>query len=467
MLESHNESSVDPATSVDFTLGWLAIAGVLCALVAVRSDRWRLSERLGNLPQRQLVAGVFAAAFLLRLVPAIALNLPADALVRYDIDSFRIVGDLLRGGGDIYAQPERYPYLPFQAYLFATAGWLADVTPLSFLLLVKLPQIAADAGIAALLLTWPGGGAKRNRKLATVYALNPATMLIASIHGQFDSLPLFFLVLSAWLLLRLEPGDRRAVFAGLALGVAILTKTWPAMALPLLAWHAGDWRERGRFVAAAAVAPLVASGAYAVYLALQQIGPGDAIRAVTYDGISNQWGYLLLLDHLRGDLPGISALADLLADVAEPLLVLGVVGATLLATGRSLPRGMLLVLLAFYALTPGWGMHWLIWAIPFVLLGASGISAASYVALVSVTLGLAAYGYGGVHYGLLEHFSLNSPVVAYRWAFSLPAWALCTIFAALLAAEPWFERRGWLPGAQRELPEAAPLDATLPTAPGS
>lgn len=210
--------------SLDFTAGWFAVCGLLCAAALFGPESW-----FRHVPSRPVhrAGALFVVALVLRLVPAAALQLPEDPLIWFDMDSYRLVGDLVRAGEDVYSRPDRYPYLPFQMHWMAAAGWLGDAGVVPFLLAAKFPQPVADAAIACVVAAWTGWTAAQRLRGGLVYALNPMTPITAAIHGQFDSVPTFFLLLAVFSLRHEPAGDRRAALAGLAVGFAVLSKTWP------------------------------------------------------------------------------------------------------------------------------------------------------------------------------------------------------------------------------------------------
>jgi hypothetical protein len=69
---------------------------------------------------------------------------------------------------------------------------------------------------------------------AVVYGLNPFTLFFSR-QGQFDSLLVFFLALSAYHAIRMidEKSRRSALVAGVALGAALMTKLFVAIGLPV------------------------------------------------------------------------------------------------------------------------------------------------------------------------------------------------------------------------------------------
>jgi len=167
-------------------------------------------------------------ALFARLIPNVILPMGAE----YDIESFRIAGSLILQGKDVYASPlaiDRHPYLPLQMYWMATAVWIADNLNLSFVAIFRLLPIFADLGVALLLfqiLRVKDQPAAFHGALW--YALSPIPVFISAYHGQFDALPIFLIILALYYL------GRSSWLSGTWMGLAILAKSWPVLALPSL-----------------------------------------------------------------------------------------------------------------------------------------------------------------------------------------------------------------------------------------
>jgi hypothetical protein len=440
---------VDASTSTLFTLAWLLLCGAGCAAVALVPDRCFAAGRLPRYVASPLL--VVAVAFVIRLVPAVALKLTPDALIRFDIDSYRIVGSLLRSGQSIYTDPTRHPYLPFEAYAMGGASWLSYHTGDPFTLIVKLPAILADALIPAVLLAWTGRGLSetRARWSAWVYAFNPLTILVVSVHGQFDSVPLFFAVAALWFLR--EPGARLSrrdvILSGALMGFAILSKTWPLMLVPIAAWQLRGWPARVGFAACAAAVP---AAGLAFYALISQTNPLDAINAArAYNGFLGGFGYPLLLAKAAArDLSTAATIRDFADANRMAILAIGVLLATLISLRNSLATAAAVVVVSFYVFTPGWGYHYLVWGLPFMLLGTRKRAAMSYLAVASATLLVVFYWFGGVYAGVFDYFDANSAMVRWRWLVPVPIWAWAVLFfvvalassPALRAFESWLDR---------------------------
>ena len=93
---------------------------------------------------------------------------------------------------------------------------------------MKLPAILADLGIGYLIFKLT-----KKKLFAFLYLFNPAVIYVSSVWGQIESLPIFFLVLSFYLL------PRRYYLSHLAFVLAVLSKQTALWLLPvyLIVWY--------------------------------------------------------------------------------------------------------------------------------------------------------------------------------------------------------------------------------------
>src|SRR5437867_4443188 len=172
----------------------------------------------------RLALGLAGLAVLVRVVPA------AFFYGTSDVMAWELLGQLLLNGENFYGT-ELHNWPPLWIY-FLAGLWLvhaASGLPIAFL--VKLPPIAADAGLAVLLYRTGvrRGWSRRGAALAGLaYALNPISILISGYHGQFDSLMIATAYL-AWYGWEFWAGRRRLLGSGLALGLGVWFKTVPIL----------------------------------------------------------------------------------------------------------------------------------------------------------------------------------------------------------------------------------------------
>ncbi len=337
---------------------------------------WLILLTIGFLIPRRPIAGTSAGqwlnrvslplllliALIARLVPAVWLPVGAG----YDIDSFRLVTDALLSGNEVYTSVlGRHPYLPFQMYIMAVMARLSEASSLPYVVAIKLPAIAADVGITWLIfhsLLESGRRRATAMTFALLYALNPVSVLVTAYHGQFEAVTLLLMVTS-WYFWRF---GRRYQGSAVALGFAILNKTWPVVMLPVVWLRLRDTRSRILY-------PLLALGIpvlfVALYLLIFSADPEPMLRrALTHRGVPGYWGLSSILAPLGQSSPLAQSAFDMLSSLRNWILV-AAIGLTLWWTRRQgVLDALLTVILAMLVVTVGFGIQWLIWPIPFALL---------------------------------------------------------------------------------------------------
>ena len=315
---------------------------------------------------RRALLGPVLLALALRLVAILATDRVVADVERYE----RVAAHVLDVSWNPYETKRLYPYPPPWAAVEAAAEWLARRGTGSFPVNVKLPVLAADLLLVALLAAAAGAG--RASPLAPwLYAAHPVSLLVGGVHGQFDAIPLFFLLLATEALAR---GRRDA--SALALAAAIASKSFPVLALPFLAFGTREsWRSAARY-AALALAP----GALLLLpFAVADLG---ALRRelFAYGGIADfGWtGVLRGAEWLAtGALPRSEARFWPVSSFLSKALFLAAWAGLVVAvrSGRlrlGPERAILATLLAFSTLYGLLSAQYLLWAVPFGLLWTGG-----------------------------------------------------------------------------------------------
>lgn len=94
------------------------------------------------------------------------------------------------------------------------------------IIIIKAVIVFFDIGILFLVYLL----SNKNFKKTIFYAINPVTILITTLHGQFDVIPVFFILLSIYFLQK-----KRELWSILSFSFAFLLKTWPVIFfIPLL-----------------------------------------------------------------------------------------------------------------------------------------------------------------------------------------------------------------------------------------
>ena len=209
----------------------------------------------------------------------------------FDPTSFALIAESLRlDGFEAYDNP-RYPYPPaFMPWLlFAT--WDVPRELLPYDVWLRLPMIVADAVMATLVadFLWRREkGAGIVLTAAALIAAGPVFLAISGVHGQFDSVAMVFGVAAIWAWER--GGSRRALQAGVLIGIGAAMKTIPIfLLLALIPW------VRGRGEAARLIVPAVVIPAIAIAPFLLANGPDTVDSLRGNQGIAGFGGASLLL----------------------------------------------------------------------------------------------------------------------------------------------------------------------------
>jgi hypothetical protein len=369
------------------TLWALVLLGLFLLLPRI------LGQHGSSLTEAQSLLLVVAVALIARLTPNFLLPMGAG----YDIESYELVGNQVLSGNDVYTSPEttnRHPYLPFQMYWMGFAMALANAMRVPFVKVVRLAPIGADVGIALLLFkSLLRRFSPRQALLGGMsYAVNPIPVFVSAYHGQFDALPALFILLS-WYTVAFSP----SVFCHLAragawLGLGILDKSWPVLALPNLVWAVRGNKRKALFLASVGAVPLLGIGAY--LLLFDAPAASMLNRALGYQWGVGAWGYAYLLRMLSVLVPVLDGPIRWVVRNGR-YLTLAALGLAWLIRARkeASEAGILTVLVAFFAATHAFSIQYLMWLVPFAVLNQERkwlirytLAALSYYLLTYMTL---------------------------------------------------------------------------------
>ena len=298
--------------------------------------------------------------------------------VAYDIESFRLVSDALWGERpldlylDVNAEAVRWPYPPGYFPWILCADKLSDWLGLPFHGVVQVAPIISDAVLAWVVQAYLGdrGISERRRLVAAgLIALGPSFMFVSGYEGQLDSVALAPAAVALLVWSRL-PSGRRALAAGLLIGLGAALKTFPFFVVLALLPRVRDLREGAVLVGAAVAVPLVL---LSPWLAVEMQATLDALR---YNGLPGLGGLSLLAQPgladywIRGMPVELSGLTTTLIEWRAPLTAagLGAVGVILLRRRPEPATGTLLVYLGIFVFGLNFGPRYLLWALPFALM---------------------------------------------------------------------------------------------------
>lgn len=160
----------------------------------------------------------------------------------FDITSYRIVADIAVRGGNVYVETQRYNYGPIWFYILALLDYLPF--PLSDPLLSLRWKVSSfltltDIAIAICLYRWYGF------KIASLFFLNPISIIITGYHSQFDNLAILLGLIS---IKTLENENNtlsnKALYGLFLLGISLSIKHVLFLFPLWLAFKSDRWRAK-------------------------------------------------------------------------------------------------------------------------------------------------------------------------------------------------------------------------------
>lgn len=280
------------------------------------------------------------------LVIRIAVSLLTFQAKNYDINAWPQLGNYTLQRVNIYPFPAYYIncFLPFFLYLAALASYF-EKFGITAKLFLKIVFSVFDAAIIYMVYLLSG----KSKKAAFLYAINPVSIIVTSIHGQFESIPTFFLLLSVYL------WDKKKFVPSFISGsFGIAFKTWPAIFfIPFF-----KRLKNKKLILILSIIPTIAVLIYA-YL---YKGPIFWILRVAlfHRGIFGGYGPGLLFSLLTSNtfvLHGIST-----------LFLISFVAYSFKYRGKDITDDILNQMLFFFIFSPSAGIQWLMWLAPFLII---------------------------------------------------------------------------------------------------
>jgi len=326
------------------------------------------------------------AAFLLKTGIALFTYGSTDALI-FEADMAKIRQDggvaLYRDGirtrwcgqaGQRACPPFNHPPLIIRAL----EGWalLSHVSGLPLRFWLRFTCAVADLGSLALLMRMLSHRrSERQTQVALLlFAASPISILVSGFHGNTDPILIFFVLLSICLI----ESQRPAWLAGGALGIAVNIKILPVLLAPAALLSLPGTRRKIELCAGAAAAFLV--GSLPVLVAAPEL---VITRVFGYSSQSGPWGLSLLALASLGS-PHLAWLYDLHARYGKILSLCLVLGASLWPRPRPGRNALFMrvgfLMFLFVSLTPGFGVQYLAWLVPWVVALGARPTATYYLA---------------------------------------------------------------------------------------
>ncbi|MET0619824.1 MAG: hypothetical protein ABW056_06070 [Thermoanaerobaculia bacterium] len=282
---------------------------------------------------------LLAAGFLVAL--AVRLWLLAGFHGNYDTESYALVAEIARTGGDLYRDTTRYNYSPLWAGVCVAVEGAARTLGTSPIPVFGALLLLADLATAVLVFVL--ARRRRSAEAAALAALlffaNPVSILVSSRHLQFDGLAILFLLAAI-----LFSERARDVSAAAALSVSLLIKHVTGLH-PLL------FRRRP---GAKGLLPVVAPYlVFAASLLPYARSWRDILQnVVLYRGVTGNYGIEVMVL-----IPGVPDWAPV------PIFFAAVAVAIVRLSRVELVRASLLLFLVILVFAPGFGRQYCVWPI--------------------------------------------------------------------------------------------------------
>ena len=138
----------------------------------------------------------------------------------YDTESYGIVAEIARSGGDLYRDTNRYNYSPLWAGVCVAAEAAAGAAGIRPVFVFGALLLAADVAASILVLVLARRrGARSPAFAALLFFANPVSILVSSAHLQFDGIAILFLLAAI-----LFSDRAKDASAAAALSVSLLVK---------------------------------------------------------------------------------------------------------------------------------------------------------------------------------------------------------------------------------------------------
>lgn len=248
-------------------------------------------------------------------------------------------------------------HTPFVLHFLEVMGWLSRATGLPFPFWLRLPSILADFG--SVFLVWKIlkiENPPSSHFPMTLYlmALSPISLMVSGFHGSIDAVLIFFVLLSLYYL----GVKKNLALAGAALGMSLNFKLVALMFVPVIWFYLKEGRERLHYFAATAAVFTICSMPFILQDPLI-IGR----RLLSYGSTYGHWGVSRMLE------------SNLYAYVSYFLIGKYIALAFIVWTAAWLNRCTAmpvfhrfgLTAFLFLAVTPGFGVQYLAWLVPWVV----------------------------------------------------------------------------------------------------
>lgn len=292
--------------------------------------------------------------FIFSLILRLTIIFLSKDIVNYDLQSYLLIGEKTLKNINIYPNLaiKHYPYFPLFLYLQSLAFLLGIyLNPLIFLKII-INLFDLGNGYFVYLIT------RKNLKKTFFYLINPVSILIFSFHGQFDAIPIFFLLLTIYFL-----KQKKIIFSSLNYSLAVAFKTWPIFFIFVIFPKI----KKYLFIIPLFSIPIILSCIYSYFFKTNILNIFYTI--IGYRSLFSEWGLgkiikISFYPHLSQ--PPIYIQKFLLIIFIFSLFSYSLIIKKFFKT--NIIEKIYLLLLFFYVFTFGFSIQYLSWIVPFLII---------------------------------------------------------------------------------------------------
>jgi len=328
-----------------------------------------VSKYMTSLTRRQwmwLLAALTVATSL-KLYLAIATNGTTD--VDGFIDQLIKIRELGVGAYRVrgpFNNPFNHP--PPMIHVLKVLGYVSELSAIAFKFWLRLLPILACIGsffIVSRLL----GERKDRFGLLVALAVCPISIMVDGYHGNTDSVMIMFVLLAIYLI----ETRTAAWFAGFAFGLGCCIKIAPLMLVPAFLLFLPDWKRRLQFSVTAALVFITSS---LPYILQDPLAVKDSV--FSYQPVYGIWGIPQLLAMFYPVHPTYAyqpydpvGIHGVFAAVLKYINIAVICAVSIWINAKKEPPRLFIqcgvVIAVSLFLTSGFGMQYLVWLVPFVI----------------------------------------------------------------------------------------------------
>ena len=295
-------------------------------------------------------------------------------LTNIDLKAYQLVGELTLESRSVYPQfsPLYYPYFPLFLYFEAIAVYFNHYL-LTISFWIKIVILFFDIGNIYLIYLLsnnsplsrsipPRRWYKKYKSdllrggitAAWLYAINPVILLVSFFHGQFDIIPLFFILLSIVILEK--KGRMTEIISLISISIAITFKPWPILFIyPLFKKY-----QNKLLIPLIIVIPLLSVLFYSQLFSVSLVDIINPIK--NYRGVFGFWG----IGQIFYSLTGVSA-PHQVRFLRIIFFIAFAIYCLFFNKVKNLYQQIVNLMLFFYVFTFAFSGQYFTWIVPFLI----------------------------------------------------------------------------------------------------